>query len=138
LKDPNFKVVRIIDLKKPDELEPLLRRAYGEKVDDQIDDYRRWIKTHAEHLKEKDDLNNFFYSYEGAPIWKHGMNYIVFDKKILAIITPGIKVERKVTIIPSHEIAEAFADSIRSVVRLFKLDPLSGEDLEVCLIDKTE
>jgi len=130
LKDPEFKVVRIIDLKKPDELEPLLRRMYGEKVDDQIADYRRWIKTHAEHLKEKDSVNNFFYSYEGAPIWKHGMNYIIFDEKILALITPGMDVKRKVVIIPSHEIAKEFVDSIKSVRKQFKLDELSGEDLE--------
>lgn len=139
LKDPNFKVVRIIDLKKPDELEPLLRKMYGEKVDDQIADYRRWIKTHAEHLKKEDDVNNSFYSYEGAPIWKHGMNYIVFDKKILALIMPSMDVGRKVAIIKTPKIAEELADSITSVVRQFKLKKLSGEDLEkVYLKGKTE
>ena len=139
LNDPKeIEVVRIIDLKKPYELEPLLRKMYGEKVDDQINGYRNWIKTHAKHLKKEYGHRISFYSYEGAPIWKHGMNYIVFDKKILALITPGTKEERKLAIIPNDTIAEEFADSITSVVKQFKLYPLTGKDLEEVYQDKTE
>ena len=134
-----FKVVRIIDLKKPYELEPLLREMYDEKVYDQINAYQNWIKIHADHLKEKDGWKISFYSYEGAPIWKHGMNYIVFDEKILALITPGTKTKRKLAIIPNHKIAGEFVDSITSVVAQFDLKKLTGKDLEkVCLEDKTE
>ena len=143
LEDDNVKVVRLIDLKKPDELKPLLSKMYGEEVDDQINDYQKWIKTHAKYLKEENEeenggMNNFFYNYEGAPIWKHGMNYIVFDKKILAIITPGIKVKRKVVIIRSSKIAEEFTESIDSVVAQFKLKSLDRKYLKRYCYDKTE
>ena len=45
LKDDDVNVVRLIDLKKPDELKPLLSMMYGEEVDDQINDYRNGLKN---------------------------------------------------------------------------------------------
>lgn len=130
LQDSEVKIVRLLDLKKPEELRPLLSKLYGENTEDEVEDYRRWLKTHAECIKKTGSLNNFFYSYEGAPIWKHGMNYIIFDKKIVAIVTPGIQIERRVIIIRSSKIAEAFIDSIESVVKQFKLESVEGQFLE--------
>jgi len=137
LNDPKIETVRIIDLKKPHELELLLSNMDSEKVKEEVIDYRRWLKTHADYLK-KSNVNNFFYSYEGAPIWKHGMNYIVFDKKILAVITPCTTVERKVIIISSPKIAEEFANSIDFVVKQFGLESYNGEGLEKIYEEKPE
>ena len=146
LQDPSFEVHRIIDLKKPKDLKPLLIKMYGENVDVQIENYKKWIEMHRKQL-EMSAVNNFFYSYEGAPIWKHGMNYIVFDKKILVLITPIIregstsnKIERrKVVIIPDHRIAKEFADSIKLVIAQFQLIPHTVKDLDkVYHKDKTE
>lgn len=130
LQDSRVEVVRLIDLKEPEKLRPLLEKMYGEKTEDEIEDYQRWLKTHAEYIKKTSSLNNFFYSYEGAPIWKHGMNYIIFDKKIVAIITPGIKMERRMIIIRSPKIAEEFIYSIESVVKQFNLSSVEGQFLE--------
>lgn len=147
LEDPRVKIVRLIDLKKPNELEPLLKKMYCKEVGSQIDEYRKWIVTHAKYLKGEDSMNksNFFYDYEGAPIWKHGTSYIVFDEKISVIITPGVQIEgnevvtgRKVIIIRSHEIAKELKGSIDSVVTQFDLKNLSKEDLETVCRDENE
>ena len=129
LDDQKIAITRIIDLKKPHELELVLSKMDDEKVKTEIEEYRSWLKMHADYLK-KSNNKNFFYSYEGAPIWKHGMNYIVFDKKILAIITPCTTVERRVIIISSPKIAEEFANSIDLVVKQLGLESYNGKGLE--------
>ena len=129
LDDQKIAITRIIDLKKPHELELVLSKMDDEKVKTEIEEYRSWLKMHADYLK-KSNNKNLFYSYEGAPIWKHGMNYIVFDKKILAIITPCTTVERRVIIISSPKIAEEFANSIDLVVKQLGLESYNGKGLE--------
>lgn len=137
LDDQKIAITRIIDLKKPHELELVLSNMDDEKVKTEIEEYRSWLKMHADYLK-KSNNKNLFYSYEGAPIWKHGMNYIVFDKKILAIITPCTTVERRVIIISSPKIAEEFANSIDFVVKQFGLKSYNGDGLEKIYEEKPE
>ena len=127
--NPSVTVVRLLHLKKPEDLREPFTRAFGkEKGEEKVQQYRDLLRTHAQNLgiRSKD---NFFYNFEGAPFWRYGLNHIVFDKKSVAIIAPCEERRRKAIIIDSPKIARELANSIEWIIRVLKPDALSEDDV---------
>jgi hypothetical protein len=130
----NKKVVRLIDLKKPSELKEYL----GEhplyvpgKLEDRIDEYRSWIRKHADFLNSEVYPDNSFYDFEGAPLWRYGVHCIIFDKKSIAFVSPPSGDKRRAVILDSPDIAEQFVDSIDGIVDAkYNFKSLTTDDLK--------
>ena len=91
LKSGEFDVYRVIDLKSPSEMRDLICErysAYEKLLRDEINKYISWLLNHAGFLVEPFIDHNWFYDFDGAPIWKYGMHVMIFDKKdIVWVVT---------------------------------------------------
>ena len=91
LNSGEFDVYRVIDLKSPSEMWDLIRERYGAfegLLKDEINKYISWLLNHAGFLVEPFIDHNWFYDFDGAPIWKYGMHVMIFDKKdIVWVVT---------------------------------------------------
>lgn len=126
-----IKVVRILDLKYPKYLKDILRERGNlekDKIEDDIHKYKQWLNLHSKYLTNYP--NNEFYNFEGAPLWKYGINYIIFDEKDLAIVflSEGAK-KVAVFIYDCREIAKALTSYI-DWVNDFLGKKIRGMDLQ--------
>ena len=78
-----FRVVRLVDAKKPSEMFELIKRPCP-KVDailrSEISKYIAWLLNHARFLTVPFLDHNYFCDYEGSPIWKFGTHLMIFDE----------------------------------------------------------
>jgi hypothetical protein len=126
-----IKIVRLMDVKNPSEMRNLLQGVLPDnEIENEIKKYKEWLTTHAKRLKSRVE-NNYFYDFDGAPIWKYGTHYIVFDEKhlIVVFLTEGDR--RKAIFIRNRpDIAAPLVKSIDYVVHVLKTKELSAQDLQ--------
>jgi hypothetical protein len=129
LGDKEFEMVRIIDLKLIQELKEIFKPEGKKDEADDIKKYQEWLETHSEHL-ESTAKENEFLNFAGAPLWKYGINYLIFDKKHLAITFIHHNVRKAIIIRNRSDIAKEIEGSIRYLRKRFKLRSLDSETLE--------
>lgn len=130
LNDKNICMVRFLDLKSLDEMKDVLKSAMRPKeVNTELKEYAKWLTTHSRHLKHRIE-NNRFYEFEGAPIWKYGPHWIIFDRKhILFPFLSAGKTRSAICIHNCPDIAGALADSLDWLTHTLALKEKSGNDL---------
>lgn len=131
LKDDRIKIVRFLDAKKVRDITTMLEsnRIARKIIKDDKREYTTWLETHARNLKER-GINNFFFNFEGAPIWKYGIHYIIFDEKDVVITFLSSMTTRSAIFIRDcPDTAEALVDSLDSLARDLQLKEKSGNDL---------
>lgn len=133
LKDENVKIVRLVDLKTPKEMEKILKPMKNEEViNREVDKYTGWLRLHAENLKSRIPMNAF-YSFDGASLWKYGIHQIIFDKKhVVIVFLSGIEgeVRNAIFIRNSTDIAGALVKSIDLLVAVLGLTSITTGELE--------
>lgn len=109
------KFVRVIDLKYPKYLKEILKKGgklEKDKIEDDIHKYKQWLNLHSKYLTDHPQ-NNTFFNFDGAPLWKYGLNYLIFDEKDLAIVFLSEDAKKVAAFIyDSREIAEALISYI--------------------------
>lgn len=130
LEDESIKIVRLMDLKTLAGMKKLLEGAMSEKrINDEIHDYKQWLNTHSSNLRGR-IINNAFYDFDGAPIWKFGTHFIVFDKKYLVIIFLRDGQKRNAMFIKNRpDIAGSMVESIEWITRIIGIHSLSSKEL---------
>lgn len=130
LKNPDITVVRLIDLKSLEEMKGILQGVEEEKIKEYNKDYIAWLELHSKNLKDT-LADNLFYHFSGAPIWKFGLNYLIFDKKDILIVFLSTEVNKNAVFINNRpDIAEAITGYIDWVKRSLKLKEVTDKDLE--------
>lgn len=128
-----YNVSRLIDLKKPSEMKKLLEHARLGEVQrkEMTEKYINWLKMHAEHVE---NVDNDFYDFDGAPIWKYSIHFIIFDRKDIAIVFPRAGfVPSAILMKDCPEEAEALCRSMKMLIDFLNKKPLRSEDiLEIC------
>ena len=138
LKEPSIEIVRLMDLRSTSEIEKLLegKEISKEKIQDEIRKYKNWIDIHAMYL-ELAISRNYFIHLDTAPIWKYGINYIVFDEKHIIIVfftELATKLEENdqrgaIILRDRPDIASALVQSIDKIVNILGAKGLSAEEL---------
>jgi hypothetical protein len=129
LEDKDFKMVRLIDLKTIQELREIFKPEGDKAVEGDIEKYVEWLEIHSKHL-ESTAKENLFFNFAGAPLWKYGINYVIFDEEHLAI-TFIYRNRRKAIIIRNRsDIAKEVVKSILYLRDRFELKSLKSETLE--------
>ena len=131
LKDEKIKIVRLIDLKTPKEIKEVLKTMKEEEsINSDINKYIKWLELHSDNLKIR-IKNNTFYNFDGAPLWKYGLNHLIFDKRHVAIIFLSYgEIRNAIFIRDNPDIAKAIVKSIDWVVEVLGLKPITSEELE--------
>ncbi len=131
LKDDRIRIVRFLNAKKVHDIKTMLERNRISKriINDDTKEYVTWLKTHAENLKERGS-NNYFFDFEGAPIWKYGIHCIVFDEKDVVITFLSSMTTRSAIFIRDcPEIAKALVESFVFLKDNFKLEEKDAEQV---------
>lgn len=85
LRNGQFEIYRFLDTKEVDFIKNLGEEVIdSEFAEEDSREYIIWLKTHAEYLRRR-GMNNIFYDFDGAPIWKYGLNFIIFDERHIVI-----------------------------------------------------
>ena len=130
LKEKEFRIVRLMDLSSSLEIEKMLNGVMPqEKIKEVIGKYKKWLKIHVERLEYSFE-NNELYDFEGAPCWKYGIHYMIFDKKNLLILflTDGDK-RKAILIRDNKEIVTPLLKSIEHVIKVLGLEKIKPEVL---------
>ena len=118
-----------MDVESVDKMRDMLKDTMEEAAtNEEIEAYKQWLTTHSEKLKHS-IANNQFYNFEGAPIWKYGIHFIIFDKKHLATPFYSGEVRSAIFIHDCPEIATALADSMDWLKDVLQPKGLSSDDL---------
>lgn len=123
LNDDRITIVRFLDAKKVRDIKTMLERNKISRtiIDADEQGYVKWLETHARNLKER-GKDNFFFDFEGAPIWKYGIHYIIFDEKDVVITFLSSMTTRSAIFIRDcPDTAKALVESLDSLVRTFQL-----------------
>lgn len=106
LNDEKFKLYRFLDAKPAIILKEMIE---GIKQQDlakkDSEKYAAWLKLHASYLEvteEVEDKYNHFYDFEGAPIWKYGFHFMIFDDKDVVIVFLSTATTRTAVFIPDN------------------------------------
>lgn len=131
LKDDRIRIVRFLDAKKVHDIKTMLEsnRMSKKIINDDEKEYVTWLETHSKNLRERGS-NNFFYDFEGAPIWKYGLHCIVFDEKDLVITFLSSMTTRSAIFIRDcPEIAKALVESFEWLRDNFKLEEKNADQI---------
>jgi len=113
LQNDRIKIVRFLNAKSARVMKTMLKEVFSEDLAERdTGEYVEWLATHAENLDHR-EKNNFFYDFEGAPIWKYGIHCMVFDRKHIAIPFLSSAATRSAVFIQDcPDMATAVADSL--------------------------
>ncbi len=131
LHDEDIRIMRFLDAKSVSEVRTMLEnnRISETKIDRDITEYKDWLQTHSCNLKTRGE-NNYFFDFEGAPIWKYGIHYIIFDEKHIVIpFLSSTKTRSAVFIRDCPEIAKALVESLVFLKDNFKLEEKDAEQV---------
>lgn len=132
LKNEKIKIVRLIDLKTPNEMKKTLKETGKDEKDikSEVDEYTAWLGLHARNLKSRVAWNAF-YDFDGAPLWKYGVHQIIFDEMhvVIVFLSAG-EVRNAIFIRNRPDVADALVKSIDWVVELLHLESKTSEELE--------
>ena len=107
------KIYRFLDAKPAIAMKNMLQKIMSvELTKEDTSEYVTWLKTHSKNLIKRENYN-FFYDFEGAPIWKYGIHCIIFDKKHIVIpFLSSATIRRAVFIRDCPKIAAELAGSL--------------------------
>jgi uncharacterized membrane protein len=132
LNNETIKIVRLIDLKTPNEMKKILKETGKDEKDikSEVDEYTAWLGLHARNLKSRVKWNAF-YDFDGAPLWKYGVHQIIFDEMhvVIVFLSAG-EVRNAIFIRNRPDVADAMVKSINWVVRSLHLESKTSEELE--------
>lgn len=124
LRDKDFKIMRFLDAKSVSDIRTMLEdnRISKTQIDSDTKAYKKWLETHSNNLKARGEKNYFFY-FEGAPIWKYGIHYIIFDEKHIIIpFLSSMETRRAVFIRDCPEVAKELVEFLIFLRDNFKLE----------------
>ncbi len=130
LDDKSIRMVRFVDSKSLDEMKSILKGTMEPReINNELKEYAQWLTTHSRHLKHRIE-NNCFHDFEGAPIWKYGLHWIIFDRKhvLMPFLSSG-KTRNAICIHNCPDIAGALADSLDWLIRTLALREMSSDEL---------
>lgn len=123
-----FLIKRLIDLRSVDAFHKMLSHVKEEERKEMVDNYRAWRETHAQYARA--ELNNFFYHFEGAPIWKFAIHCVVFDSRTIAIVYPSRGMYKNAIFIHGNEkAAKALVESIESMISYLRKSPEKPDEI---------
>ena len=121
--------VRLIDLKSLKEMEEILKCAGEKKAREYTKNYKKWLEIHRENLKDS-FTNNFFHDFDGAPIWKFGLNLLIFDKKNILMVFLSSEDKKNAIFIEDSRSAEAITNYIDWLRSSLQLRRVTDKELE--------
>lgn len=81
LKEEDFTVCRYIHLLTPEDIEQMFKNDLRAR-DHYIQGYEKWLQLHSERSRWSDARHeNRLVNLKCAPIWQHGLHYLIFDRK---------------------------------------------------------
>ena len=131
LHDEDIKIVRFLDAKRVGDIRTMLEnnRISKTKIDRDTTEYKDWLEIHSYNLKTRGE-NNYFFDFVGAPIWKYGLHYIIFDEKHIVIpFLSSMKTCSAVFIRDCPEMAKALVKSLMFLKDNFKLEEKDAEQV---------
>jgi hypothetical protein len=135
LETRDFTVKRLIDLKSAKQIQTLLKQLPEIDRGDAVKRYDRWLATHADYLYPK--YNNFFYDFEGAPIWRYAVHCLVFDRRNILLVYPSSGMFKNALLIENYpEGAIALADSMEALIDRLGKTPATAKGLRAKMMDK--
>ena len=132
----DIKFVRLIDLKSPKEMAKILKGMVEEQeISEYTENYKEWLDLHSAHLRSRSG-NNIFYKFDGAPLWKFGINHIIFDEKNICIVFLSAKENKNaIFIYDCPDIAKAMTNYIDWVAHFLGLKKIGYNGLEGYAVD---
>ncbi len=131
LNDEDIRIIRFLDAKSVSEIRTLLEknRISKTKIERDTTEYRDWLQTHSDNLRVRGE-NNYFFDFEGAPIWKYGIHYIIFDEKHIVIpFLSSMKTRSAIIIRDCPEIAKTLVAGLMFLKDNFKLEEKDSEQV---------
>jgi len=134
LRDENFIVNRLIDLKHYRDIKELLKCSMQKnELDDTMRKYKEWLTKHATYVFPKH--NSFFFDFDGAPIWKYAIHYMIFDKRHIVIAFPSIGMHNNGIILRDRpDESNALIDCIETLKKFLRKKPLTADEI----LDRTK
>ena len=132
----DIKFVRLIDLKSPKEMAKILKGMVEEQeISEYTENYKEWLDLHSAHLRSRSG-NNIFYKFDGAPLWKFGINHIIFDEKNICIVFLSAKENKNaIFIYDCPDIAKALTDYIDWIAHFLGVEKVEYKELEGHAVD---
>ena len=124
LHDEDIRITRFLDAKSVGQIRTMLEnnRISITKIERDTTEYKDWLQTHSDRLRTRGE-NNYFFNFEGAPIWKYGIHCIIFDEKHVVIpFLSSMKTTNAVFIRDCPEVAKAMVTSLMFLKDNFKLE----------------
>jgi len=131
LGDEDIRVMRFLDAKTVSQIRRMLEknRISKTKIDSDTAEYAAWLEAHYDQLKERGE-KNYFFSFEGAPIWKYGIHCIIFDERDIVIpFLSSMKTRNAIFIRDCPEIARVLVKSLDFLKDNFKLKDKNAEQV---------
>ena len=131
LHDEDIRIMRFLDAKGVSSIRTMLEnnRIAKAKIDSDTTEYKSWLLTHSYNLRERGE-NNYFFDFKGAPIWKYGIHFIIFDEKHIVIpFLSSMKTCSAVFIRDCPEMAKALVKSLMFLKDNFKLEEKDAEQV---------
>jgi hypothetical protein len=136
LETSDFMVKRLIDLKSASDLKKIVRPKEQSPQDDPrkeeeefVKDYGEWLARQARRLFPK--YSNYMYDFEGAPVWRYAVHYVIFDRRHVAIVFPSRGMHKNAIILHKcPDEASALVDSLESLIALLGKTPETPSDVE--------
>lgn len=129
LLDPSTTIKRFLDVEPIESIRKLLKDVLDEGgIKKAIEDYSKWLAIHCKNIETRAE-ENYFYDFEGAPIWRHGLHCIVFDEKHVLMPFASGKSTDAVFIRDCPKIAKALVRCLDGLIGDFDLKRMTGEQL---------
>jgi hypothetical protein len=132
----DIKFVRLIDLKSLKEMVEILKGMVEDKeISEYVEAYKEWLDLHSAHLRSRSE-NNIFYKFDGAPLWKFGINIIIFDDKNICIVFLSAKENKNaIFVYDCPDIAKAMINYSDWVAHFLGLEKIGYNELEGYAVD---
>lgn len=128
LEDGIFDVRRLVDLKSCEEIRALLQKNTQKEIEEATNKYRNWVETHANYVPPI--FNSHFYDFDGAPIWRYAIHFLIFDKKHIAITFPTKNMQKNaIFLLDRPEEARALVGCIKNLINYLRKQPLERDDI---------
>lgn len=131
LRDEDIRITRFLDAKSVGQIRTMLEnnRISKTKIERDTTEYEAWLQTHSDRLRTRGE-NNYFFDFEGAPIWKYGIHCIIFDEKHVVIpFLSSMKTRSAIFIRDCPEMAKALVTSLMFLKDNFKLEEKDAEEV---------
>jgi len=138
LHDEDIRIMRFLDAKSVGNIRTMLKknRIAETKINRDTSEYKTWLETHSKNLVARGE-NNYFFDFKGAPIWKYGIHFIIFDEKHIVIpFLSSMKTRSAIFIRDCPEIARELVKSLEFLKDNFKLQDKNAEQVAALAKDK--